>query len=304
MLTADRLSGVYTALVTPFAEDGALNEEALITLIGRMADAGINGLVPIGGTGEYFSLSRDERNRIVELTVEQSSGRLPVVPGILATGFHDALDAAADFADRGADALMVITPYYTPGTQRGIEDYFRRLSDRTSLPLLLYEIPGKTNVAIKAETIRSLAEDGTIIGMKYSSYDVVEFIRVAAFCADKIAIMSGEEPLFATHLAIGARGGIMTTANLFPEKWMAIYNAASSGNLREALKLQASMDPLIDAAFCEANPAPLKAIMAAAGHPCGKPRLPLEEATEPTRKKIHTVLADMIPQRVQEAAGP
>lgn len=302
MLSADNLFGVYTALVTPFSGDGDLNEVALKELIGRMIGAGVNGLVPIGGTGEYFSLSRAERNRIVELTVAESDGRVPVIPGVLSTGFHDALDAATDFTDRGADALMVITPYYTPGTQRGIEDYYRKVRDRVDRPLLLYEIPGKTNVAIKAETIQSLAEDGTIIGMKYSSYDVAEFIRVAAFCADTIAIMSGEEPLFATHLAIGARGGIMTTANLFPERWMAIYKAASAGDLKGALKLQAAMDPLMGAAFCEANPGPLKEIMATAGYPCGKPRFPLEEATGTTKEKIRSVLMAMTPDRVQEIA--
>lgn len=302
MLTTDHLFGVYTALVTPFSKDGALDEAVLKQIIGRVIGAGINGLVPIGGTGEYFSLSRAERNRIVEVTVAESHGRVPVIPGILSTGFHDALDAAIDFTERGADALMVITPYYTPGTQQGIEDYFRKLRDRVDRPLLLYEIPGKTNVALKAETICSLAEDGTIIGMKYSSYDVAEFIRVASLCADKIAIMSGEEPLFATHLAIGARGGIMTTANLFPERWIAIYEAASKGDLRRALKLQSAMDPLIGAAFCEANPGPLKEIMATAGYPCGKPRFPLEEATGPTKERIHSVLADMIPDRVRGIA--
>ncbi len=302
MLTADHLSGVFTALVTPFSNDGELNEAALKELIGRMIGAGVSGLVPIGGTGEYFSLSRTERNRIVELTVEQSAGRLPVIPGVLATGFHDALDAAREFTERGADALMVITPYYTPGTQQGIEDYYRRLRDRVGRPLLLYEIPGKTNVAIKAETIRSLAADDTIIGMKYSSYDVAEFIRVAAFCADDIALLSGEEPLFATHLAIGARGGIMTTANLFPERWIAIYEAASSGDLKGALKLQAALDPLIGAAFCEANPGPLKAIMATAGYGCGTPRFPLQEATDPTKARIRAALATMIPDRVQGIA--
>lgn len=302
MITADHLYGVYTALVTPFSEDGHLNEATLRELIGRMMRAGVNGVVPIGGTGEYFSLSRAERNRVVELTVQESAGRVPVIPGVLSTGFHDALEAAVDFTVRGADALMVITPYYTPGTQKGIEDYFRRLRDKVDRPLLLYEIPGKTNVAIKAETIRSLAEDGTIIGMKYSSYDVAEFIRVAALCAEKIAIMSGEEPLFATHLAIGARGGIMTTANLFPERWMAIFKAASAGDLKGALKLQAALDPLIGAAFCEANPGPLKEIMATAGYPCGKPRFPLEEATGGTKERIRAVLTAMIPDQVQGIA--
>jgi 4-hydroxy-tetrahydrodipicolinate synthase len=293
MLTADRLKGVFTALLTPFNSDGELDEGMLKLLISRQLDAKINGLVPIGGTGEYFSLSRSERNRVVELAVEGSAKTVPIIPGILATGFHDALEAAKDFSDRGADALMVITPYYTPGTQAGIEDYFRRLRDKTHLPILLYEIPGKTNVSIEAETIRSLADDQTIIGMKYSSYDVPEFIRVADFCVPKIAIMSGEEPLFATHLAIGACGGIMTTANLFPEKWLEIYELVTGGDFRGALKKQAVLDPLMRAAFCESNPGPLKEIMAGAGFSCGGPRVPLEAPKKVVRDNIRKVLSDL-----------
>lgn len=293
MLTADRLTGVFTALLTPFNSEGELDEDMFKTLISRQLDANINGLVPIGGTGEYFSLSRSERNRVVELAVEGSAKRVPVIPGILATGFHDALDAARDFSERGADALMVITPYYSPGTQAGIEDYFRRLRDKTHLPIVLYEIPGKTNVSMKAEAIRSLAADQTIIGMKYSSYDVPEFIRVADFCASKIAIMSGEEPLFATHLAIGASAGIMTTANLFPEKWLEIYELVKGGDFQGALKKQAILDPLMRAAFCETNPGPLKEIMAAGGIPCGQPRFPLEPPKQAVRDTIRTVVADL-----------
>ncbi len=295
MLTVDNLQGVFTALVSPFTENGDLCEATYKDLINRMIGSGVHGLVPVGGTGEYFSLSRDERNRLVALAVEGSAGKIPVIPGVLSTGFHDALETSRAFAERGADALMVITPYYTPGTQQGIEDYYRRLRDKVDLPLLLYEIPGKTNVSLKAETVLSLAADGTVIGMKYSSYDVAEFIRVAAFCADKISIMSGEEPLFATHLAIGARGGIMTTANLFPEKWLSIYDTVSKGDFQDALVQQAALDPLLQVAFCEANPAPLKEIMNVAGTFCGKPRLPLSEASEQTKSNIRAVLASMIP---------
>jgi len=303
MLTADSLQGVFTALVTPFTQSGDLSETTYKDLINRMIGSGVHGLVPIGGTGEFFSLSKDERNRLVEIAVDESAGKIPVIPGVLSTGFHDALETSRGFGERGADALMVITPYYTPGTQQGIEDYFRRLRDKVDLPLLLYEIPGKTNVSLKAETVRSLADDGTVIGMKYSSYDVAEFIRVAALCADKISILSGEEPLFATHLAIGARGGILTTANLFPEKWLSIYKTVSKGDFRGALAQQAALDPLLQVAFCEANPAPLKEIMNVAGTYCGLPRLPLREATLQTKARIRTVLASMIPDlKIAEAS--
>ncbi len=302
MIEAADLKGVYTALVTPFNHDGSLDIGALRRLCEFQISAGVAGLVPIGGTGEYVALSVEERYQVVETCIEVSNGRVLVMPGVLSPGFKDAHEIGKHFFELGVDALMLLTPYYTAGTQEGIADYFRGYRDAVDCPLILYEIPGKTNISMQAETILSLVESGTIIGMKYSSYDVAEFIRVAALCADKLALMSGEEPLFATHVAIGASAGIMTTSNLLPEKWLAIYSAAASGNLKYALTLQAEMDPLIQVAFSDGNPGPMKEILKVGGIECGAPRLPLVSPNDVKRKEIVSVLTKM--NRVRSVEAP
>jgi len=230
MLTAENLRGVFPALVTPFDAGGNVDEGALRRLVHRLLDAGVHGLVPIGGTGEYSALSPREHRLVVETVADAAGGRAPVIAGVLSPGFEDAREAARDFVAAGADAVMLITPFYATGSQDGIAAYFRRFRDSCERPVLLYEIPGRTNVALQAETVARLAEDGAIIGMKYSSYDMAQFIRVVAHAGDKIAILSGEEPLFATHLAIGARGGVPTTANLLPERWLAIFEDVNRGD--------------------------------------------------------------------------
>ena len=236
-LTKDLLSGLYTAIVTPLRDDGAVDVAALQKLVRFQLQAGAAGIVPIGGTGEYPAFSRDERRDIVAACVEAAEGK-PVIPGVLSTGFEDALEAGRDFAAAGAAAVMTVTPYYAPGTQDGMRAYFRRYRDALDLPVMLYQIPRRTTVAAFADTVQAMAEDGSIIGMKYSSYDMPDFIRTVKYAGDKIAILSGEEPLFATHVALGARGGVLASATIYPKIWIEIFALARQGKLKEALTLQ------------------------------------------------------------------
>jgi 4-hydroxy-tetrahydrodipicolinate synthase len=172
---------------------------------------------------------------------------------------------------------MTVTPYYAPGTQEGMRAYFRRYRDALDLPVMLYQIPRRTTVAATAETIQALAEDGAIIGMKYSSYDMPDFIRTVKYAGETIAVLSGEEPLFATHVALGAVGGVLASATVYPRIWLEILALARQGKLKEALKLQDKIDPVVDAIYVETNPGPLKRYMAMAGMPVGPVRLPLVE---------------------------
>ena len=248
-------------------------------------DAGASGIVPIGGTGEYPAFSRSERRAIVAACVEAAQGK-PVIPGVLSTGFEDALEAGRDFAEAGAAAVMTVTPYYAPGTQEGMRSYFRRYRDCLDLPVMLYQIPRRTTVAAMADTVQAMAEDGSIIGMKYSSYDMPDFIRTAKYAGDKIAILSGEEPLFATHVALGAKGGVLASATIYPKIWIEIFELARQGKLEAALKLQDRIDPVIDSIYLETNPGPLKTYMGLAGMPVGSVRLPLMPPTPETLAKL------------------
>lgn len=291
-LTATDVEGLFTALVTPFTADGGLDRAGLTALVERQVAAGVDGLVPIGGTGEYPALSPAERKEAVRVCVEAAAGR-PVIPGVLATGFADAVEAARGFASVGAAAVMAVTPYYAAGPQDGIRRYFRALRDAVDLPILLYEIPRRTTIAMRAETIQAMAEDGSIIGMKYSSYDLPEFIRVIRFVGSRIAVLSGEEPLFAAHMALGAHGGVLATANAHPERWIEVMALAGSGRVTDALRRQADLDVLAAAVYAETNPGPLKRYMAMAGMPVGGVRLPLMEPAEMTVGALRQALAVM-----------
>lgn len=289
-LTQDKLSGLYTAIVTPLAAEGAVDIKGLQELVRFQLRAGAAGIVPIGGTGEYPAFSRDERRGIVAACVEAADGK-PVIPGVLSTGFEDALEAGRDFAAAGAAAVMTVTPYYAPGTQDGMRAYFRRYRDALDLPVMLYQIPRRTTVSAFADTVQAMAEDGSIIGMKYSSYDMPDFIRTVKYTGDKIAILSGEEPLFATHVALGARGGVLASATIYPKIWIEIFELARQGKLKEALKLQDKIDPVVDSIYVETNPGPLKEYMALAGMPVGGVRLPLLGPSDQTLAKLKVAVA-------------
>ncbi|OBZ95888.1 dihydrodipicolinate synthase (DapA) [Pararhizobium polonicum] len=274
-LSSTDLRGLYTAIVTPLKDDGSVDVAGLQALVGFQIQAGASGVVPIGGTGEYPAFSRAERKAIVAACVDAADGK-PVIPGVLSTGFQDAVEAGNDFAEAGAAAVMTVTPYYASGTQDGMRDYFRNYRDAVKVPVLLYQIPRRTNVAVTAEGIQAMAEDQSIIGMKFSSYDMPEYIKTIKLAGDKIAVLSGEEPLFATHVALGAKGGVLASATIYPKIWLEIFALARDGELNKALELQASVDPVIDSIFLETNPGPLKTYMALAGMPVGGVRLPLQ----------------------------
>ncbi|MBP2293705.1 4-hydroxy-tetrahydrodipicolinate synthase [Azospirillum rugosum] len=289
-LTQTEISGLFSAIVTPLTGDGSVDVAGLKRLVRHQLDAGASGVVPIGGTGEYPALSRDERKLIVATCVEEA-GDKPVIPGVLSTGFHDAVEAGRDFAQAGAAAVMTVTPYYAPGTQDGMRAYFKAYRDAVDLPVMLYQIPRRTTVSATAEAVQAMAEDGSIIGMKFSSYDMPEFIKTIKLAGDKIAVLSGEEPLFATHVALGARGGVLASATIYPKIWLRIFALARAGKLTEALEVQAQIDPVVNSIFLETNPGPLKAYMALAGMPVGGVRLPLLPPSAETNAKLEAVAA-------------
>ncbi len=288
-ITKADITGLFTAIVTPFKADKSVDHEALKALVKRQLAAGANGIVPIGGTGEYPALSRAERCEVVASCVE-AAGDVPVMPGVLSTGYHDALDAGHDFKQVGAAGLMLVTPYYAVGPQDGMRRYFNNYREAVDLPLLAYEIPRRTGAALSAETYSALADDGAIIGMKYSNYDMPQFIASLRESGDKLAILSGEEPLFATHIALGAVGGVLASASIYPEYWLKIFELARGGDLKAALALQYKIDPVLSAIYAETNPGPLKKYMSLAGTDVGSVRLPLCDPSEETLAMLRAAL--------------
>lgn len=260
-LTAAQLRGIFAALPTPVRSDDSVDAEAARSLMRYLMLQGIAGVVPIGGTGEYGSLSRDERVRMTALCVEESDGRVPVIPGVLDPGYYDALAAGRALAAAGANALMVLTPYYTTPTQRGIRDYFLRYADASTIPLLIYEIPYRTRISIAPEVLHELSHHENIIGMKACNTDMYHFLKVAAGVHESFTMLSGEDTLFPVQMAAGAKGGIVVTATILPRTWQRIYELMRDGRTAEGLALHRQLIPLLDMAFAETNPGPLKSVL-------------------------------------------
>ncbi|MET0638380.1 MAG: 4-hydroxy-tetrahydrodipicolinate synthase [Hyphomicrobium sp.] len=261
MLASHQLSGILPALPTPVRADDSVDEKAVAALFAWLLDQGIDGVVPLGGTGEYGALSRRERSRMARLSAKAMSGKGPVIAGVLDTGFHDALEAGKEFAADGVDGLLVLTPYYTNPTQAGIRDYFLRYADASPVPILIYEIPYRTRIAIDPKIMHELSRHERIIGMKACNTDMYHFLQVVAGVDDDFAVLSGEDSLFPLHIACGARGGIVVTANLLPKAWREIYDAAAGGRIGDAISMHRRLIPLMNMAFAETNPGPMKAVM-------------------------------------------
>lgn len=261
MLTAAALKGLLPAIPTPVQENGAIDEGATRSLVDFLLANGVDGIVPLGGTGEYGALSRAARQQFARAVVGAVRGRVPVVAGVLDPGFYDALDAGRALADAGVDALMVLTPYYTTPTQDGLRDYFLRFADASPLPILIYEIPYRTRIAIAPTVLHELSRHERIIGMKACNTDMYHFLQVVAGVDESFAVLSGEDSLFPLHVAAGARGGIVVTASLLPRAWRRIYDLAAAGRTREALEVHRQLMPLMNMAFAETNPGPLKSVM-------------------------------------------
>jgi 4-hydroxy-tetrahydrodipicolinate synthase len=292
-VTREQLIGLYPALPTPTDANANVDCAATTKLVDFLCGSGVNGLVAVGGTGEYAALSPDDRRIMVETTVEAAAGRLPVIAGVLAPGFKEAVQAAKDFTAAGAAGVMLLTPYYVTATQDGIREYFKVFAAEVDVPVLLYEIPYRTGIALKAETIAGMADDRSIIGMKACNPDFNQFARVIGLVGDEISVLSGEEPFFATHVAMGARGGVLATANFFPKIWQEIFALASAGNLKAALAKQQRLLPLLDAVFSETNPGPLKEAMAMLGMPVGHALRPLQQPKPETMEKMRVAIAGL-----------
>ena len=293
-LTADRLRGIFPAIPTPVHGDDRIDTRAAQALVRRLVDHGVAGIVPLGGTGEYGALAREERVRMAAACVEAAAGRVPVVPGVLDPGLHDALQAGRAFADAGASALMVVTPYYTNPTQAGLREYFLRYAEASPLPILIYEIPYRTRIAMAPELLHELSRHPRIIGMKACNTDCYLFLKVVAGVDDSFAVLSGEDTLFPLHVAAGARGGVVVTASLLPRTWQRLFELASSGQTAAALALHRQLIPLLDLSFAETNPGPMKAVLDMIGITAPQLLTPLVPPAAELQARLRATLAPLL----------
>ncbi|MGU7771640.1 4-hydroxy-tetrahydrodipicolinate synthase [Burkholderia sp. MR1-5-21] len=286
-------AGILTAVPTPLDAEGNFRRGPLVEHISNLSAAGSDGIVPLGGTGEYTALSGQERLRVVEASLE-AAGNVPVIPGILSPGIGDAIDNAKAFVRAGAKALMVVTPYYFRPTQDGIVDYYKRFADAVDADIILYEIPYRTGVSLHYETVARLADMTRVVGIKACNPDLAQQMRAAELASTKIAILSGEEDVLPLHVAMGAVGGIISSSNLIPKQWNRVLSLAKNGQIKDAISLHSTLRPLIDAIFAEPNPAPIKAALTLQGLDFGGVLPPLKSASEALKER----LAGLIPSFV------
>ena len=298
MLDATKLRGILPATPTPVTADGTIDVAASKALFSWLFRQGIDGLVPLGGTGEYGALAKDQRIRFAELSVEAMAEagekRGPVIAGVLDTGYYDALSAGRDFATAGVDGLLVLTPYYTNPTQAGIRDYFMRYADESPVPILIYEIPYRTRIAIDPEILHELSRHERIVGMKACNTDMYHFLRTVAGVDPSFAVLSGEDTLFPLQVAAGAKGGIVVTANLLPRAWRLIHDLASTGKLDKALEIHRTLIPMMNLAFAETNPGPMKSVMDLIGVDAPAMLAPLREPAEPLKRSLRRELSRLL----------
>jgi 4-hydroxy-tetrahydrodipicolinate synthase len=284
--------GVLTALVTPFRDD-AVDERALVDLVERQIAAGVDGLVPCGSTGESATLSHAEHRRVVEVVVSATRGRVQVVAGTGSNSTREAIELTRHAKEAGADGALLISPYYNKPTQAGIVAHYATIAREIGLPLLVYNIPGRTASNILPETLAQLADIEQVVGVKEASGDVVQISRAIAATPDGFSVLSGDDALTLPVLALGGDGVISTTSNVAPSEMVELVRAFRAGDLARARDLHYRLLPLFGALFAETNPIPVKAALALAGLIRDEIRLPLTPLTEPNRERLRVVMKEL-----------
>ncbi len=286
-----RLRGSIVPLVTPF-RGGEVDEDALRSLIEWQIQSGSHGLSVTGTTGEPTSLSIDERERVIEIAVRAAAGRVPVVPGTGSNNHEETLRLTAFAGQVGADAVLVLVPYHVRPTQEGLYQHFRAVARSTPLPVIVYNIPGRTAVNMDVETLARLRRDcDNVVGVKESNKDFEHVNRVLQRCGRDFLLFSGIELLCYPVLAIGGAGFVSATANLVPDRVARMYDLWQAGDWRGAQDLHYDLMPLNDVLFIETNPGPVKYALSLLGRLVPEIRLPLVLPSEANRATIRDVMA-------------
>jgi 4-hydroxy-tetrahydrodipicolinate synthase len=285
--------GCGTALVTPFKKDLSLDEETLRRLVRRQIDAGINFLVPCGTTGESPTLSQDEQLRVVASTLEEAKGKVPVLAGAGGYNTHHVIETARACERLGADGILSVTPYYNKPTQEGLFHHFKAIASSISLPIILYNVPPRTNVNIDPPTLRRLSEIENVIGVKEASGSIAQITQVIQQVPEEFLVLSGDDALTLPLAAMGGRGIISVASNEIPKEMVQLAELCLAGNFAEARALQRKLLPLLEINFIETNPVPVKAAMAEMGLLELAFRLPLVPPRTENQAKIRTVLESL-----------
>lgn len=287
---ADRFKGVFTALITPF-KDGTVDFPAYDALVARQLEAGVAGLVPVGTTGEAATLSEEEAEALIARTVKLAEGRALILAGAGANDTHKAIEKAKRAEAAGAEALLVVTPYYNKPSQAGLVAHYAAVAEATSLPVVLYSVPGRCSVEIAPETCAALVERcGNIVAIKEAGGDAARVTKLRAACGDRLIVHSGDDALTLPFLSLGAVGVTSVVSNVAPREMVAMVNAWHAGDIAAALKLHEMIAELTDSMFIESNPGPVKAALALSNLAGPEMRLPMVPVSDQTRQRLTGIL--------------
>ena len=282
-----QLRGALTALVTPFDDAGRLDLGRLREQVAFQIEQGIDGLVPCGTTGESPTLSFDEHKRVIAATVEAVAGRVPVVAGAGANNTAEAVELHAFAKDAGADAALSVNPYYNKPTQDGLYAHFMRIGEAVDLPIVLYNIPGRTGVTMTPDTVARLRRDGRVVAVKEATGDVAMASRYVEACGgDGITVLSGDDPLTLPMMAVGAAGVISVVSNVLPDRVVELCRHANAGDFASARTVHYDLLPISRSLFLDGNPAGVKHAMSRLSRDVGHLRLPLVAVTPATASAI------------------
>lgn len=285
------LSGIMSAIVTPLNADRTINEEQLKKLIDFQIDNGIHSILAIGGTGEYTNLTMAERKHMVEATVKYVDHRVPVIIGNLETGIGESIAFTKYCESAGADAVLVMTPYYVHPTQQGLIDFYMELDKQVNINLMVYNIPYRTNVNMNADTLEYLVNNMKhMVGIKECNNSPAQALDMINRVGDRTNFCSGEEFLSIMLMSLGAKGAVMASANLIPDVWVKLYDLVKDKKAQEALELFGNYTELIAAMFSEINPGPLKYAMTLIDVPCGGTSIPLVPVSDKTKARLEAAM--------------
>src|SRR6187431_1226644 len=281
--------GSFTALVTPF-KNGSLDEKAFRDIVEWQIAEGTNGLVPVGTTGESPTLSHDEHKQVVEWCVEQADRRVPVVAGAGSNSTKEAIELARHAQQSGADAVLVVTPYYNKPTQEGMYQHFKAINDAIGIPIIIYNIPARSVIDMSVDTMKRLFELENIAGVKDATANVVRVSQQRAAMGEGFNQLSGEDATALGFMAHGGHGCISVTSNVAPRLCADFQNACLKGDYKAALELQDKLMPLHNALFIETNPAPIKYAMSLIGKCASTVRLPMVPASEKAQAAVRQAM--------------
>lgn len=286
------MCGVYTALVTPFTKEGKVDYGKLGELLEIQIAGGVDGVVPVGTTGESPTLDAEEHMKVIEETVKRAAGRCKVMAGTGANCAEEAVALTKHAAEVGADCTLQVTPYYNKPTQEGLYRHFSMVADTCKLPVVLYNVPGRTGTPIAAETIARLAKNTNVLAVKEAGGSVERVSEILSLC--DIAVMCGDDSLTVPMMSVGAKGVISVASNIIPAELKKMTDACAAGDFASALLLHRKYYKLFKTLFIESNPIPVKAAMAILGQIEEVYRLPLCEMAQGNRDKLESVMRECL----------